>query len=987
MHRLLLFLAALLSLARAACPPAATLPVQTGCDGVLLTASEAIAAQSSGITTIDGPGDRGGVSIDDGQFIDLHDTGCYQLGAAGADFSLSMWLKVQAVPSQGGKVTAQIIGTKSQYAQGPQAQGFLLYAKESTAGKLVLGFKTTASVGGNVDLHPGSADFEAEKWSHVVVRYRNGGDSTVSSSTVEVIVNMVSKSGAAYGNVHNSDLRVGDEGWGTISPFMVDTLESFSRLLTDDEVAGLYTSGALAAGLSLHRLSDATQSLRDHLAGTSVLSAAGIADAAASFLSDASLLGGLADEALLTQVLDLVDEYELSTGGLFMSTETQNGFPRQGAVGDGRDLDRAMISIQQAMLDSMFSAKMVAGCGARLFLGRRWATAAHFPGTVGPSADPQQQHAASIEADVPVLWGQPVAFSTDPQRKPTGWYLPPGSIGNITVPQEVVDLKGFSVLIGAHTTDNSNKDTHKRLDRVTLEFPITSTITTVFSPLGGGVYINVPHLAGLGLISLSLSGVVAAPFFSLQRSRNTTADEWSWSSQAPAPWADFESNRFLMQVPRTWVYAKSFPELTTLLEDYDKAMEGVMELLGREPAELHRHVLYIQPDLQIKHGAYGIGYPQVNNLISWSHLRQPSDLYGDHSHWMVTDAVGWEVAYHELGHAVVHSMFRGETESIVNFPHCYVRAVKFGVDLDTAFKQSFGPAYGHVGFSPDDAAIHWMLTENFRNGNEMDHSNTEFDEFRYQQRGYAKYADIARTFGWEALRHFHRQEHIDFASTTAGIGDGLADVDSRILRMSVGAGYDLTPLIHFWGIFPVDADALSEHVALQGLESSLALRDLLERYASIVPADNIEFNEHFERVYPGRPTGGNPLYGHGWYNTMRDVWNENHASQARERIYTLIKQYWPVHSPAPTSSPPAPTSSPALCTDTKPARTCNRWKRQGKCNSNANAQKKCKKTCGLCCTDRKPAKKCEKWKRRGKCTSSASVRRKCQRTCELCVLV
>ena len=47
---------------------------------------------------------------------------------------------------------------------------------------------------------------------------------------------------------------------------------------------------------------------------------------------------------------------------------------------------------------------------------------------------------------------------------------------------------------------------------------------------------------------------------------------------------------------------------------------------------------------------------------------------------------------------------------------------------------------GHLPqLTPDQAAIHWMVTENFRNGKDMDHSNTEYDEFRYQHRGRVSY--------------------------------------------------------------------------------------------------------------------------------------------------------------------------------------------------------------------------------------------------------
>ena len=89
-------------------------------------------------------------------------------------------------------------------------------------------------------------------------------------------------------------------------------------------------------------------------------------------------------------------------------------------------------------------------------------------------------------------------------------------------------------------------------------------------------------------------------------------------------------------------------------------------------------------------------------------------------------------------------LFQGEGEAIVNFPHVYVMNQKFGVDFDKAFRQSRGAA----NYTVDDAAIHWMITENFRNGNPMDKSNTTLDEFRYQARSYAKYADTARLFGW-----------------------------------------------------------------------------------------------------------------------------------------------------------------------------------------------------------------------------------------------
>lgn len=168
---------------------------------------------------------------------------------------------------------------------------------------------------------------------------------------------------------------------------------------------------------------------------------------------------------------------------------------------------------------------------------------------------------------------------------------------------------------------------------------------------------------------------------------------------------------------------------------------------------------------------------------------------GQASQSLLVNPHGDYIRYHELGHAQKHSRYRGEKEAHVNFLMVYVEVVKYGYDLDEAFRRSFNPRGGN--FSVDAAAINWMVTDNFRNGNEMDHSNTIFDEFRYQQRGYAKYADMARLYGWELLSGFHRQENLDIAMETASsctIAD-LGITDDRTYRFSLQAGEDLTPLI------------------------------------------------------------------------------------------------------------------------------------------------------------------------------------------------
>jgi hypothetical protein len=248
--------------------------------------------------------------------------------------------------------------------------------------------------------------------------------------------------------------------------------------------------------------------------------------------------------------------------------------------------------------------------------------------------------------------------------------------------------------------------------------------------------------------------------------------------------------------------------------------------------------------------------------------------------------------FHELGHAQLMSYFRGETEAINNFPYAYIANTKFGMDFDEAFRRSFdNPDRYHYGFTPDRAAVDWMVTVNFGNGAEMDYSNTEADEFRYQHRGYAKYADIVRLFGWDALKNFYTQENLDLIAGTPG--DGLSATDSRILRLSVAAGADLTPLIHFWGIHPENAAALKAKIAAKGLAPSSKVKDLLTRYRGLIPADKAQFTTHFNAVYPGMPTSSETRYGPGWYQVRMTQWGAGTAQSAQGTLTQILAQYFP----------------------------------------------------------------------------------------------
>jgi hypothetical protein len=233
-------------------------------------------------------------------------------------------------------------------------------------------------------------------------------------------------------------------------------------------------------------------------------------------------------------------------------------------------------------------------------------------------------------------------------------------------------------------------------------------------------------LTVLSLVNQSVSAMTSI--------QTTTKDEWDDVLRySPAPWADFVTDKFFMQVPTSWLNLRDFDYFEDLLFRRDESMTLASELVGIPISNRNDYLVYVQPDLNIRADAYGVGYPQINNLV----FSGPNGIVSSPDHWMVAspyieDGTFW----HELGHCLVpFDYYRGETEAIVGLLYAYIRQEYIGLDFDTAFG---GSIEGTDLFTPDYSMMHWMVTPNFRDGNEMDHSNTEEDEMRYQYRGYAK---------------------------------------------------------------------------------------------------------------------------------------------------------------------------------------------------------------------------------------------------------
>jgi hypothetical protein len=665
-----------------------------------------------------------------------------------------------------------------------------------------------------------------------------------------------------------------------------------TKTFGSDPCYGTYKSGyyKLAIGEeSSSNLIESFKKIKEHLKGTNLLTVNQINEQTEIIKSNIYLIAE--NDTVLNLAFDLVNYYEVNKGPIFINSSTKNGFNNSPGATDGLELVRAIFTVQQGLHDYAYTSENLIKYQS-IFKGKIFLTSEFYPGAVKSQPDTNKIYHSKINGSMEKYWGKRTAFAASSSRKPTGYYLASGSIGIVKVPKEMIN-KGFKVLVGAHTMDKTGNSPVRRFFRITKTFEINDTITKIANPFGGGIYIITPYLADLGIVDIQIKNVVPAPFFSAKTFDSTKLKDWLETQRLnPAPWADFESDKFMMQVPTSWIY--NYSEPVKCMEDWDKCMDAVSDLLGY-PLVRNNHILYVQIDTDIMFGGYGIGYPQVNNTYN------PNDKEnGNKDHWFLHPGPNfWETEFHELGHAQLFSKFDGETEAAVNLLAAAIWNNKFNVDLDTAFSRSENGAKMMV---RDQAALNWMVTPNFRAGNPMDISNTTKDEVRYQHRGYGKYVEIAALFGWDVLNKFHYQENKDFMDNKPG--DGLSNSDSRMFRFSKEAGIDIRPLIHFWGVQPTDNIKLKKLLDSAGFKPSRKIYDRLMHYKSIIPMNNADFKKHINVLFPGQTLtqGESPDYGEGWYYTWQNVYDETHGLAAQKAMQYIIDLYFPNGRPEDISA-------------------------------------------------------------------------------------
>ena len=396
------------------------------------------------------------------------------------------------------------------------------------------------------------------------------------------------------------------------------------------------------------------------------------------------------------------------------------------------------------------------------------------------------------------------------------------------MPEKLVG-KGFKVQVGAHTWDLSKKGTSRRLARVVKEYSIDSVVTRIANPVGGNLYIIVPHTADEGLVNVQFRNTGRSPFYSKLPFSETSAADWQEERLHPGAWADFETERVMMNVPSKWVRDFDTPE--QVMEAYDTAMDGVSSLMGK-PEVRNKPPLYLQVDTDFRSGAFFPGYP-MSNFPNFDSARTSP---------LTPEFVHNTTLWHEHGHASFITKFANEQEAIVHLPNVYIENTVYGVPLEKAFVVSNSNKNDEV--TMKEVFAGWAITDGFINGDDMILWDTN-----YQLRGYAHYVDMVDVFGWSSMTEFNDQLNKDFANGIDFSRNNHSNND-RIYRFSVSSGADVRPIYHLWGRSPNKPAELQQKLNQAGLTPSAEVYDKLMGYRDAIPRNQAAFNAFFAKMKP-----------------------------------------------------------------------------------------------------------------------------------------
>ncbi|XP_030054241.1 TRPM8 channel-associated factor homolog [Microcaecilia unicolor] len=255
----------------------------------------------------------------------------------------------------------------------------------------------------------------------------------------------------------------------------------------------------------------------------------------------------------------------------------------------------------------------------------------------------------------------------------TGLYISPNTTAVVTFHPSVVG-NSLQVQIGCHSDDLSNAQQFCRAPVVIQRFPVKQEKVVISSLWGGLLYIIVPADCQLGKVTITVEGVVQAPYFIHGK---TSQSDWLQTIRHyPAPWAELATESIIFTVPSEDVRPIENPAV--LLSFWDKVMRAICELAAT-PAPLE-HQERIVADVQISAGWMHSGYPIMCHLES---VNEMLDL-------TCIKAKGTWGVIHELGHNQQKDGWEirpHTTEATCNLWSVYVHEEVLGIPRQKAHEQ------------------------------------------------------------------------------------------------------------------------------------------------------------------------------------------------------------------------------------------------------------------------------------------------------------
>lgn len=533
-----------------------------------------------------------------------------------------------------------------------------------------------------------------------------------------------------------------------------------------------------------------------------------------------------------------------------------------------------------------------------------------FPGTVPEGAERVSNAVANVRAQyVTDPYYRMGDMKVNPNNelasfvyRPTGYYAPAGELITVTVDPAVVDT-GVHVRVGAHRENHILLASTNRFPLISVNYRVEASTFQIVNPIGGPIHVLVPQGVDLGWIDVELDGAIRSPYFSTRSGRETPVEDWETIRQYPGVFAELESDKYVVTVLAEDL--RDFDEPTLLLERWDRAMDLLQILHGR-PLERSRAEGFLYDSATATEGSFPGGYPVTPG--SWS--RRNDDIeHGYFSPFAILRDGHWEedggfsALIHEMTH---HHLGRfvedGGQEVYVNLPMAAILQDIHGLSYDEALAYS-----GYQEFTRDDAAIDWMVTHNFRSGNEMGWDpTTDYQpiETSYQTRAHAKYVDLAAIHGgWNAVgdiyKAYYEQDKAKGVPVEYDVQFRVTS-DDFLLTGSEALGYNLASLFHFWGTQPSEtaAEQLASYPPLPG-----ALERILN-YMDIAPRTNEElraFREEKLEVHE------NQLKFQIW-DPLILVYDQSYGQSIRDQGAHVLKTYFDVDPDAPPSKPVLETS-------------------------------------------------------------------------------